>query len=207
MGWGQLQAGGLGGWLWSCDVSRHDPKHKALMMQQKLGGVPAVRGRNYNLAKFVLSRPASELETVDLSGERTVTALRSGSYGLAAEGLIHFMMGKLASVRVSWTFRPAEGETELRHLVLLQDQGNYMMLWLEDGARRALAYASDEPRRFMGRVLPACLVHEDLKRLRNGVDLLLDDIDNTGPVLGQPGQFAEVRMPYEELRAALVHET
>lgn len=59
----------------------------------------------------------------------------------------------------------------------------------------------------MGRVLPACLVHEDLKRLRNGVDLLLDDIDNTGPVLGQPGQFAEVRMPYEELRAALVHET
>ena len=82
-----------------------------------------------------------------------------------------------------------------------------MMLWLEDGGRRALAYASDEPRRFMGRALPACLVHEDLKRLRNGVDLLLDDIDNTGPVLGQPGQFAEVRMPYEELRAALVHET
>ena len=32
-------------------------------------------------------------------------------------------------------------------------------------------------------------------------------IDNTGPVLGQPGQFAEVRVPYEELRAALVHKT
>ncbi|MCI9462055.1 MAG: hypothetical protein HFF93_09785 [Oscillibacter sp.] len=207
MGWGQLQAGGPGGWLWSCDVSRHDPKHKVLMAQQKLGGVPAARGRNYNLAKFVLSRPASELETVDPSGERTVTALRSGNYGLAAEGLVHFMMGRLAGVRVSWPFRPAEGETELRHLVLLQDKGNYMMLWLEDGARRALAYASDEPRRFMGRALPACLVHEDLKRLRNGVDLLLDDIDNTGPVLDQPGQFAEVRVPYEELRAALVHET
>ncbi len=207
MGWGQLQAGGPGGWLWSCDVSRHDPKHKVLMAQQKLGGVPAARGRNYNLAKFVLSRPASELETVDPSGERTVTALRSGNYGLAAEGLVHFMMGRLAGVRVSWPFRPAEGETELRHLVLLQDKGNYMMLWLEDGARRALAYASDEPRRFMGRALPACLVHEDLKRLRNGVDLLLDDIDNTGPVLGQPGQFAEVRVPYEELRAALVHKT
>ena len=58
----------------------------------------------------------------------------------------------------------------------------------------------------MGRALPACLVHEDLKRLRNGIDLLLDDIDNTEPVLCQPGQFAELHTDYEELRAALVHE-
>ena len=58
----------------------------------------------------------------------------------------------------------------------------------------------------MGRALPACIVHEDPKRLRNGIDLLLDDVDNTEPVLSRPGQFAEVRMPYEELRAALVHE-
>ncbi len=207
MGWGQLQAGGPGGWLWSCDVSRSDPKHKVLMMQQKLGGVLQTRGRNYYLSKFVLSRPAAELETVDLGGERTITALKSGTYGLAAQGLIQFLMGKLAGVRVSWAFRVAEGEAELRHLVLLQDQGKYMMFWLEDGDRRALAYASDEPRCFMGRALPACLVHEDLKRLRNGIDLLLDDIDNTEPVLCQPGQFAELHTDYEELRAALVHET
>lgn len=120
---------------------------------------------------------------------------------------IPFGMGKLASVRVSWTFHPAEGGTERKLLVLLQDRGKYMMFWLEDGDRRALAYASDEPRWFLGRALPACLVHEDLKRLRNGIDLLLDDIDNTEPVLSQPGRFAEVRADYEELRTALVHET
>ena len=206
MGWGQIQSGGPGGWLWSCDVSRHDSKHKVLMAQQKLGGVPQNRGRNYNLSKFVLSRFASELETVETDGARTVTALKSGTYGLAAEGLVHFMMGKLAEVRISWTFPAAEGGPELRHLVLLQDRGKYLLFWLQDGNRRALAYASDEPRWFMGRALPACIVHEDPKRLRNGIDLLLDDVDNTEPVLSRPGQFAEVRMPYEELRAALVHE-
>ncbi|MDE6454492.1 MAG: hypothetical protein K2L38_00955, partial [Dysosmobacter sp.] len=207
MGYDQIQEGGPGGWLWSGEVYRQDAKHKVLIMQQKLGGVPQTRGRNYYLSKFVLSRPASELETVDPGGERTVTPLRSGTYGLAADGLVQFMMGKLASIRVSWTFQTAEGGTERKHLVLLQDRGKYMMFWLEDGNRRALACASDEPQWFLGHAIPACLVHEDLKRLRNGIDLLLDDIDNTEPVLRQPGQFAEVHADYEELRTALVRET
>ena len=206
MGWGQIQAGGPGGWLWSCDVSQHDPKHKVLMAQQKLGGVPALRGRSYHLAKFVLSRPAAELETVDLGGERTVMALKSGTYGLAATGLVQIMSGKLERVRISWTFQTPEVGAELRHLVLLQEQGKYMMFWLQDGDRKALAYGADEPRRFMGRAMPGCLVHEDPRRLRNGIDLLLDDIDNMEPVLRQPGQFTQVHVPYEELRSELVHE-
>ena len=206
MGYDQIQEGGPGGWLWSGEVYRQDAKHKVLVMQQKLGGVPQTRGRNYYLSKFVLSRPASELETVDLGGERTVTALKSGTYGLATGGLVQIMSGKLARVRISWTFQTPEGGAELRHLVVLQEWGKYMMFWLQDGNRRALAYAADEPRRFMGHALPACLVHEDPKRLRNGIDLLLDDIDNTEPVLRQPGQFAQVCAPYEELRAKLVQE-
>ena len=138
--------------------------------------------------------------------ERTVTALKSGTYGLAAGGLVQILSGKLARVRISWTFQTPEGGAELRHLVVLQEWGKYMMFWLQDGNRRALAYAADEPRWFMGHALPACLVHEDPKRLRNGIDLLLDDIDNTEPVLRQPGQFAQVCAPYEELRSELVHE-
>jgi hypothetical protein len=206
MGWGQLQAGGPGGWLWSGEVNLQDSQHKFLMAQQKLGGISPTRGQNYYLAKFVLSRAASELETVDLGGERTVMALKAGTYGLAAVGLAQILSGKLERVRLSWTFQTSEGGTELRHLVLLQEQGKYMMFWLQDGDRLALAYGADEPRWFMGRVLPGCLVHADPGRLRNGIDLLLDDIDNTEPVLRQPGQFAQVHVPYEELRSELVHE-
>ena len=206
MGWGQLESGGRSGWLWSCAVNLQDSKHKLLMAQQKLGGVPPVRGRNYYRRRFVFSRFASELESVDTDGVPSVRTLRSGTYGFAGAELDQFMADKLEKVRISWTFQTRDGGTELRHLVLLQEQGKYMMFWLQDGDQRAWAYGSDEPRWFMGRALPGCLVHEDVKRLRNGIDLLLDDIDNTEPVLTQPGQFAEVRMPYEELRTALVHE-
>ncbi len=187
-------------------MNLQDSQHKFLMAQQKLGGVPPTRGQNYYLAKFVLSRAASELETVDLGGERTVMALKAGTYGLAAVGLAQILSGKLERVRLSWTFQTPEGGTELRHLVLLQERGKYMMFWLQDGNRQALAYGADEPRWFMGRALPGCLVHADPGRLRNGIDLLLDDIDNTEPVLRQPGQFAQVHVPYEELRSELVHE-
>ena len=176
-------------------------------MQQKLGGVPQTRGRNYYLSKFVLSRPACSLETVDMSGERTVTALRSGIYGFASDALVQFLTAKLARVRISWTFPAAEGQSSLRHLVLLQDRGKYMLFWLQDNDRKAIAYAAEEPHWFLGHALPACLVHEDSKRLRNGIDLLLDDIDNTEPVLRQPGQFVELHADYEALRAELVHET
>ena len=34
----------------------------------------------------------------------------------------------------------------------------------------------------------------------------MDDLDNIQPVLSQPGQFASVNLPYDEIRAALVHD-
>ena len=55
-------------------------------------------------------------------------------------------------------------------------------------------------------IVPASLVHQDLMRIRNCVDLLLDDIDNTEPVVDRPGEFVPLSLPYEEIRAALVKE-
>ncbi len=43
-------------------------------------------------------------------------------------------------------------------------------------------------------------------RIRNCVDLLLDDIDRTEPVVDRPGQFVPLALPYEEIRAELVKE-
>ena len=59
----------------------------------------------------------------------------------------------------------------------------------------------------MGYCAPAGLVHRDLKRIRNWVDLILDDIDRTGLVLERPGEFVPVSMPYPQVRGALVQET
>ncbi|MDE6591225.1 MAG: hypothetical protein K2K53_12965, partial [Oscillospiraceae bacterium] len=207
MGWAQLQGGGRGGWKWSCDVNRQDARHKLFMAQQKMGGVPPQRGRNdFLLSKFVLSRYPVQLERVDLAGERTLIDIRPGGYGQAAVELIQFMQQKLARLRLSWAFKTADGEPYRRHLVLLRDGGNYMLLWLQDDQKRADIYAADDPVAFLGHVFPACLVHRDLLRIRNCVDLLLDDIDNTGPITDRPGEFVPISRPYQEIRAELVKE-
>ena len=207
MGWAQLQGGGRGGWKWSCDVNRQDARHKLFMAQQKMGSVPPQRARNdFLLAKFVFSRYPVQLERVDLAGERTLIDIRPGGYGQAAVELVQFMQQKLSRLRLTWTFKPSEGEPYQRHLVLMQDNGRYILLWLQDDKKRADIYASDAPVTFLGHIFPACLVHRDLLRIRNCVDLLLDDIDNTEPVVDRPGEFVPISLPYEEIRTALVKE-
>jgi len=195
-----------GGRMWGSNVNRHDSRQKLLMAQQKMGGVSPRRGRNHLLVKFIPSRYPIQLEYVDLQGERTVEALKGGSYGNAAAGLTRFMSGKLARLRLTWAFQTPEGEAYHRHMVLLRDKDCFMLLWLQDDKQRADAYTADDPVRFLGHIVPAGLVHQDLMRIRNCVDLLLDDIDNTEPVVDRPGEFVPLSLPYEEIRAALVKE-
>lgn len=63
--------------------------------------------------------------------------------------------------------------------------------------------SSDAPVLFLGHAVPACLVHQDLMRIRNCLDLLLDGIDNTGPVVNRPGELVPIPLPYREIRAGL----
>ena len=195
-----------GGRMWACNVNLHNSKQKLLMAQQKMGGVPPTRGRNHLLVKFTPSRYPVQLESEDLQGERTVETLKGGSYGKAAAALTRFMSEKLARLRLTWAFQAAGGETYQRHMVLLRDNGRFMMFWLQDDKQRADAYTSDAPTMFLRHMVPASLVHQDLMRIRNCVDLLLDDIDRTEPVVDRPGEFVPLSVPYGELRAALVKE-
>ena len=92
-------------------------------------------------------------------------------------------------------------------MILLQDSGQFMMAWLQDGKEQASFYASDAPRVFFGRVYPACLVHQDLNRIRNCLDLMLDDIDFAELVTEQPGEFVPMDCPYTKVREEFVGET
>lgn len=209
-------------WLWSAEVNLHDGKHKFLMAKQKLGGFPPERGRNYLLAKFVLKEYPVRLESETLDGERTLADIKSGTYGMAANALVQFMQKKLARLRLSWRAGAGDGAPCLRHIVLLQDGGRFMMAWLRDDAGRAEFYVADEraymdvegkkyPRDvFLGRTVPAYLVHGDLQRIRNCLDLMLDGISDCAPVVNQFAQFAGESpvkpRPYAEIRRELVRE-
>ena len=203
----RIDSEGPSEWLWACHPNLQNAHHRLLMAQQKLGGVSPHRGRNRLEARFVMNRYPAELESLDLDGEQILTGIRSGSYDQAAAALALFMKGRLAKLRLSWEFKSAEGDVFRRHMVLLQDNGRFMMLWLQDDRERAEYYTSETKEQgsavFLGRTVPAQAVHCELKRIRNCVDLILDDVSNTGPVTGRPGEFVPVGQPYRAVRAGL----
>ena len=209
---GRPQAQGAGGWLWDSNTNQMNGQHKRYMAQQKVGGFPPHRGRNRLAVRFVMSKYPVELEQVGLDGERTVTAIKSGSYGRATDALSQFVKEKLEKLRLSWVFQTPEGMEFRRHLVLLRDNGRFMMAWLEDDKDWAQYYIAEVAGEdggtdtFLGRPVPARLVHHDLKGIRNCVDLILDDMDNTDPVTERPEVFETVKEPYKTVRLELVGE-
>lgn len=214
MGQKRIDSEGPSEWLWACHPSLQNGQHKLIMAQQKLGGVSSHRGRNRLEVKFVMNQYPVEMESVDLNGEQTLTEIRSGSYGQTTSALSLFMKGRFAKLRLSWAFKSAEGGVFWRHMILLQDSGRFMMLWLQDDKEWAEyytveegAYAEVEKRglvTFLGRTVPAQAVHHELLRIRNCVDLLLDDITYTDPVTERPGEFASIGRSYEAVRAELI---
>lgn len=209
---GRPQAQGAGGWLWDSNTSQLNGQHKRYMAQQKVGGFPPHRGRNRLAVRFVMSKYPLELEQAGLDGERTMTAIKSGSYGRATDALSQFMKEKLGRLRLSWEFKTPEGGAFRRHLVLLQDDGRFMMAWLQDDKDWAQYYIAEPAGEnsgtdtFLGRLVPARLVHHDLKGIRNCVDLLLDDMDNTDPVTERSEVFETVKAPYDAVRLELIGE-
>ena len=206
----RIDSEGPGEWLWACHPSLQNAHHKLLMVQQKLGGVPPRRGRNRLEAKFVMNKYPVELESLNLDGEQTLTEIRSGCYGQAADALALFMRRRLAKLRLSWEFKLAKGDVFRRHMVLLQDNGRFMMLWLQDDKERAEYYASEAKEQgtaiFLGQTVPAQAVHQELPRIRNCVDLILDDMNNTNPVTERPGEFVPTELVYHTIRAELVND-
>lgn len=207
---GRPQAQGAGGWLWTSNVSQRNGRHKLLMAQQKLAGFPPNRSRDGLNASFVFSRYPAWMETEALEGERNLSEIKSGSYGMASTGLFQFMREQLARLRLTWNFKTPEGGTYQRHLVLLRDGGRFLLAWLQDDRERADFYMAETPSEsaeesILGSPVPARLIHRDMKSIRNGVDLLLDDIDFTEPVAKRLFIPAASR-PYPELRALLVRD-
>lgn len=214
MGQERIESEGPSDWLWACHPSLQNGRHKMLMAQQKLGGSPPRRGRNRLEAKFIMNQYPAELESVDLSGERSVVQIKRGSFGQAATALALFMKERLAKLRLSWAFQTPDGAGYQRHLVLLQDNWRSMMAWLQDDKQRADFFAvepdgesleqEEAEEMFLGRVVPAKLVHRDLFDIRNCVDLILDDLSNTEPVTERPNQFVTATEPYETIRLELI---
>ena len=193
--------------LWSSHTSLQNGQFKKHMAMQKLAKIPASRIGDHILSKFVFSRYPARIESISLSGERNLTELGRGNHDLAVAALAQFFQKKLARLRMSWEDKGQDGGTDQRHIVLLQDGGRFMMAWLEDGRERADFYALDAPSIFLGRMYPAGLVHRNPKRIRNCLDLILDDMTSADLITDRPGEFVPADWPYAQVRAELINDT
>ena len=197
-------------WLWSSHTNRHNGLFKTRMAMQKLAKIPVRNGNGYLMDKFVFSQCPVCAERVSLSGERAFIQIKPGSSDLAVGALMQFFGKKLARLRLSWELKgrnAQNGKAYQQHIILLQDSGQFMMAWLRDDNEQAVFYASDTPRIFLGRVYPACLVHQDLVRIRNCLDWILEDIACAELVTDRPGEFVAADCPYHQIRKELLDDT
>ena len=134
--------------------------------------------------------------------------------------LVEFMQNKLQRLCLSWGPQTEGQPWYPFHIVLLQDNGRYMMAYLRDDIQRAEYYVADvrsymsvEGKKypkdtFLGSTVPAYLVHQDAKRIRNCLDLIFDDLGDLPTITGQFARFAPESpvkpRSYEEIRKGLV---
>lgn len=200
-----------GHYLWCSKVSLNDGQQRFMIARQKLGGIPY---EQYLLAKFVISTYPGAVEKLTVDGEETYVETGRTRRGEASAALVEFMQQKLARLRLTWR----QGEDKTWHVVLLKDGGLYVMAVLEDVSETMMYLNTDRlgflkrSRKsplvdFQGRMTPSYYVHSNLEKIRNCLDLLLEDITDLPTLIEEMAAFCpEVDLSYSELRARLITE-
>lgn len=212
-----------GEFLWSSCVSLNSTSHRYRIARLKLGGFSSQEKGRHLMAKFVFSRYPDELETEISTGECTRLDLTGRNRSQAPWALTEYMQKKYTRLRLTWVARETGEDWFPFHLVLLQEEGRFMMAYLREDIGRAEFYVGDvgtymnvegknyPETTFLGRTVPAYLVHPDACRIRSCLDLILDDLTDLPSITEQDSEFAldspvEPR-PYAELRRILIKDT
>lgn len=204
------------GRIWSYAVNVGHGRHKYNLDKQLLGGFPPSRACNRLDAGFYLSAYPDLAVYTDERGNSETLQLGELNRDHLQHTLLRAMQGALQKLHLIWGTEP-EQQT---HLVLLQDQGRFLLALLRDRQRLAEFRVADErayldtegskyPRGvFLGRSTPAYLIFRDSASLRNPLELILAKMDRLELLTEAFGAFAPERpgsqRPYEVLRGELV---
>ena len=206
--------------LWAVGNSGNLERQRYRAAKQKLGGFPAEQVQNYILSKFVIFRYPEQVEKESSDGNSSVIEIGSGNTDEVKLALVEFMQNKLRRLRLSWNPQYEGQQWYPFHIVLLQEEQRYMMAYLRDDVRQVEYYVADvstymdvEGKKypkdnFMGRVMPAYLIHSDAKKIRNCLDLIFDDMEDLPAITGKFAEFASEKpvkaRTYEEMRRELI---
>lgn len=167
-----------------------------------------------------LNRHPVELEQRTQDGTVSITQIDGKKKPVFTEATKRFFRGDTVWLRLSWDVSPDEYRKHFApqffedilarraakpmqcHIILCRDGDRCTMLCLQDPAEKAEYYVADmqtymnvenkyPKENFLGKTMPAYLIHKDPVHLRNRLDLLLDYMECPLPVTRRFGEFAE----------------
>jgi hypothetical protein len=177
------------------------------------------RAHNRLDAPFYFSFYPSSAACVDEQGDVEKMEIGTANKSKLQQTLIRFLKGDFCRLRMTWGTDAERRE----HIVLLQDSGRFVMAWIQEEKRTVQYHVADvktyldvEEKKypkdtFQGRIIPAYLIHEGVTALRNALELLLAELDESDTVTGKFAEYAGENpvkeRPYEVLWAELVSDT
>lgn len=200
------------GMIWSCAGAMCHGRHKYNLDKLLLGGFPLDRCHNRLTDRFYLDCYPEEAVCEDEAG--CVERIQIGNINRdrLQAALAGSMQGRLKSLRLSWSGG--------RHAAVWQENGRYLLIYLDDRTRRAAFHVADTrtymdvegkkyPRdTFRGRVTPAYLIHSDIIALRGALEQLLASMEAPERFVDKFAEFADEKpvkpRAYEVVRAEIL---
>ena len=206
--------------MWAPQIYRFETRQRYRLAKRQFGGYPAEQAQNQILDRFYIPKLPVYVSYADLKGEESGKKAVLKNKAALQQLLMDYMAGRLLKLILVWQHevgRAYEGvRIQNRYMILMQDQGMHVMIWLEDGSKgmeylvsdvREYLDADDRKYRkefFRGRKVPGYRVHTDMRRIRDCLDLLIPQMEYNVVNKGGFGEFSyESGVECEKIRAEL----
>ena len=194
--------------MWSSQVYFTAESQQYHLAQRLFGAYSPEQACSRLQEQFYIPVLPKEISYNDEDGKQWKPIDNARDKGFVQDMLARYMAGRLDRLVLEWEYSVeyTSGTKDVRNrcIVLVQDQGKHQMIFSDD-SQSGITYlvanvgeylnAKGKKYRkvdFCGRTVPGYLVHMDMRRIRDCLDLLIPQIENPSMILGQLGEFAYV---------------
>lgn len=200
--------------MWSPKIYLSETKLQYHLAKRLFGGYTAEQTRNQLTDRFYIPILPKYISYTDTEGNSSGDLETTGNKMAVQEALFQYMKGRLSKLTLTWQYEETTAGLEpllqMRKIVLLQELGRHQMFYL-DNQKQGLEYlvadvneylnANGKKSRktsFQGKTVLGYLVHENLIRIRDYLDLLIPQIRYPNAILGIFGEFSyEINEKFE----------
>lgn len=192
--------------MWAPQICRFETKLRYQLAKRQFGGYPEEETENQIMSRFFIPVLPAYVSYTDMEGRSSGKKAVHKNKAALQQVLLDYMAGRLSQLLLVWQYETGNAYsgtvTEKRVIALIQDQGAHMMIWMDDTLKgmeylvsdvREYLDADDKKYRkvsFLGRTTPGYLVHTDLRRIRNGLDLLIPQMGYRTVSRGGFGEYS-----------------